>query len=127
MTALDRRFNNPHALPKSVSCPSVRVQEFSAPNATCEHPCDVEHLAVDQVRSSVVIRLAPPTTGTHASLDLAHRTSPRVGILARAVDQDGCQGASPTRAYGRVRGAGAMTSRALPSPLLLASAGKLSR
>lgn len=99
MVPLDLEFVNPHDVDMSVTDLSVTVQGVSAPRADANHPCAVDDFAVDQVSISLKITLAASGTGTLHSLDVSRAAWPRVGMLKRSVNQDGCKGALLTIAY----------------------------
>jgi hypothetical protein len=96
---LDLEFTNPHGFPISVTDLSVTVKKVSAPNADDIHPCAVGDFAVDQVSSTLDIKVDAGATSTLSSLDVGRAMWPHVGLLDRSVDQDGCKGASLTLAY----------------------------
>lgn len=98
MIPLDLEIKNPHSFPLSVTDLVVTVHDVSAPRAGDVLPCSVGDFAVDQA-SRLKITLAARSSGTLSSLDVAHDTWPRVGMLNRPVNQDGCKGASLTLAY----------------------------
>jgi hypothetical protein len=97
--SLDLKLTNPHDVPMSVTDLRVTVQKVSAPNADVDHPCAVGDFTVGQASSSIPITVAAHATSALSSLGLARTTWPRVGMLERSVNQDGCQGASLTLGY----------------------------
>jgi hypothetical protein len=99
MVSLDLTITNPHDVPLSVSDLSVAVRGVSGPNVDHLHPCAVGDFAVQQTSSSLEVTLAASATSTLSSLGLPRTSWPRVGMLNRSVNQDGCKGASLTLDY----------------------------
>lgn len=99
MAPLDLAMTNPHDFPMSVRDLSVSVLEVAAPNADRAHPCGVRDFAVEQVPDSVVLTIAAGETSTFSSLGLPPSSWPRLGLINRSVDQDGCKGAFLTLRY----------------------------
>jgi hypothetical protein len=97
--ALDLFLTNPHGVRLSVDALHVTVQEVSAPNADEGHPCAVRDFALDQASSGLVVSIPAHASRSLRSLGVPAASQPQVGMLNRAVDQGGCQGASLTLAY----------------------------
>jgi hypothetical protein len=79
---------------------SVRIQGLSAPRADAAHPCTTADLAISQFSGSYGFALAPSRTRSLAELGVAPDQWPALSMLARPVNQDGCQGATISLAYG---------------------------
>jgi hypothetical protein len=96
---LDLEFTNPTDGPVWVSELRVTVRKVSAPNADESHPCVVRDFAVDQATAGLEITLDARATDSLSGLGLANATWPHIGMRDRAVNQDGCKGASLTLGY----------------------------
>jgi hypothetical protein len=94
--SLDLKFTNPHDFGMSVTDLSVTMRKVSAPNADIVHPCAIGDFAVDQAAISLEITLAARSASTLSNLGIPATKWPHVGMLNRAVNQDGCQGAGLT-------------------------------
>jgi hypothetical protein len=97
--ALDLVLTNPQRVPLSVHAVRVTVQAVSAPNADESHPCAARDFVLDQASHGPVVSLPAHSTSSLSSLGVPAASQPRVGMVNRAVDQDGCKGASLTLAY----------------------------
>jgi hypothetical protein len=97
--ALDLAITNPHGVAISVSDLDVTVRDVSAPNSDDLHPCTLGDFTVDQVSNDLDLNLAANAKSALSSLGLPESLWPRVGMLDRAVNQDGCKGASVTLEY----------------------------
>lgn len=96
---LDLTLTNPHDVAISVTDLRVTVTAINAPNADIGHPCGLGDFAVDQASRSHPITLVPRAASTLRLLGLPRRAWPRLAMLNRQVNQDGCQGATLTLAY----------------------------
>jgi hypothetical protein len=96
---IDLRFSNPADVSVVVGDLTVTVRTVSAPNADEAHPCAVGDFTVNQAAGGLKITVAAGTTSTLSSLDLPNAQWPKVGLLERSVNQDGCKGASLTLGY----------------------------
>jgi hypothetical protein len=99
MVSIDLRFTNPHDFPLSITDLSVAVRDVSAPNADESHSCSVEDFAVEQTPADLRIPLAAGGTSTLSSLGLPRVMWPRMGMVDRPLNQDGCKGASLRLSY----------------------------
>jgi hypothetical protein len=96
---IDLEFTNPNDVSISVTDLVVTVDEVSAPRADRVHACVREDFTVDQVSPDFEITLAAGATSTLSGLGVAPEDWPRVGMLDRSVNQDGCKGASLTLGF----------------------------
>jgi hypothetical protein len=95
---LDLVLINPNAFPITVRNLSVRVRTISAPRADPGHSCSSRDFTVAQF-SGGGLRLRRASTTSLGRLGVARARWPRVGMPDRAVNQDGCKGASLTLDY----------------------------
>jgi hypothetical protein len=100
---LDISFTNPHAVPLTVSDLRVTLKRIDAPAADGAHPCSSEDFELTQLVGSVRLTLPPRTTSGLRELHLPVPAWPQVALRNRAVNQDGCKGATLTLDY-RARG-----------------------
>jgi len=98
--AIDLAFTNRRPLPLAVSSVEVRVLGVRAPNADVERPCAVSDYTVEQVPQATKITIPARGTRSLSGLGLSRQNWPRVGLVDRAVNQDGCMGATVELAYG---------------------------
>jgi hypothetical protein len=94
LVPIDLSLTNPHDFPISVTGLTVEIHLIQAPNADRRHLCTVADFTVHQAASSEPITVAASTTSTLSSLGVRHRMWPHIGMLNRAVNQDGCMGAA---------------------------------
>jgi hypothetical protein len=99
MVPLDLTFTNPHDAAISITDLTVAVHDVDAPNSTDTHTCPIGDFTVDQAPSDLRVTLAARATNSLSGLGLPSATWPRMGMLNRPVNQDGCKGASLTLAY----------------------------
>jgi len=96
---LNLRLTNPHRYRLRVRHLTVAVDTVNAPRANRAHPCAVRDFAVQQFHRRSVIKVDAHATGTLRNLDVRPGSWPRVRMLNRPVNQDGCKGAALTLAY----------------------------
>jgi hypothetical protein len=99
MVPLDLKLTNPHDAALSVTDLRVEVRAVSAPNADDAHPCTVDDFAVDQVPQGFTVTVVAHTTSPLSGLGVPLSARPKVGMVNRPVNQDGCKGASLSLAY----------------------------
>lgn len=99
MVPIDLRITNRHDQSLSVTSLAVSFGRVTAPNADARRPCSVADFAVVQVRGTLHLPLAAHSTEALGALGVARATWPRVGMVDRPVNQDGCKGASLTLSY----------------------------
>ncbi|MDQ1483409.1 MAG: hypothetical protein QOF35_1485 [Actinomycetota bacterium] len=92
--SLNLKLTNPNDVPISVTDLTVTVQKIRAPKADGARPCTVRDFTVKQGSSSAGITLAARASSTLSNLGLPRTAWPEVRLLERAVDQDGCKGAT---------------------------------
>lgn len=103
---LDLRVSNRADVPLRVTDLAVTVKRIAAPNATTRLPCTRNDYAVRQAPDGLDVTIAPHSTSALSQLDVPGRKWPRVGMLNRDMNQDGCQQSTLTLAYtasGRLR------------------------
>ncbi len=97
---LDVAVANPNRATLLLTALNVRVKALRAAGATTARPCTLADFWVGQFSGTYPIAVPPAGTSTLASLSIASSLWPRVLMLDRAVNQDGCMGASLSLAYG---------------------------
>jgi hypothetical protein len=101
---VDLALANPNRSSISVTGLAVVVKSLTAPRATVHSPCSLEDFAVQQFTGSYPITVPGRTSQSLDLAGVARPLWPQVEIVNRAVDQDGCQGATITLSYtGRAR------------------------
>jgi len=103
--AIDVVFTNPRLATLRVTELRVRVREVDAPKATEDRPCSRRDFAVRQVRPSFAVTVPARSSRSLSRVDLRRGAWPRVRMIDRPVNQDGCKGASITLGF---RGSGSM-------------------
>lgn len=101
--AIDVVFSNPRDARLHVTSLRVRVRAVSAPNATSVRPCTRRDFAVRQVRPHFAAHVPARSTRRLSESGLRRGAWPRVRMVNRPVNQDGCKGASITLGF---RGSG---------------------
>ena len=97
--ALDLALSNPNGQAVSVGRLTVVVKQVTAPHATTALPCSPTDFSTIQFAGPYPL-IVPAHATVHLSdlqVPAAHR--PRVTMLDRPVNQDGCQGATVTLSY----------------------------
>jgi hypothetical protein len=95
---LDLVLTNPNAFSITVRSLTVRVRSIRAPSADPGHACSNLDFSVSQF-SGRGLRLRPASKTSLGRLGIARARWPRVTMPDRAVNQDGCKGASLTLDY----------------------------
>jgi len=98
MVPLDLEITNAQNFPLTVTGLAVTVRAVNAPNAGDGRPCSRADFAVDQT-NQLEFRVAAGASSTLSGLDFARYTWPKIGMLDRPVNQNGCKGASLTLHY----------------------------
>jgi hypothetical protein len=93
------RFTNFHGEPMSVTHLRVTIRELNTPEADANHPCSLDDFVVHQVKSSVRVLVPPNTTADLHSMRVAEADWPRIGMVNRSVNQDGCRNARLKLSY----------------------------
>lgn len=99
LVPLDLRFSNPHDDRLVISGVVVSVESVDAPRATPSLPCTVDDFTVEQLDTTVGLRLDPNDTRTLTQFGVSESDWPRVGMIDAAVNQDGCKGATLELGY----------------------------
>ena len=93
---LDLRLTNSRNTALRIRLLSVRVVDVRAPQADRAHPCTAGDFAVVQLAGSYGFRLPAHRSRSLSALGIASRRWPRVAMVNRPVNQDGCKRASLT-------------------------------
>jgi hypothetical protein len=96
---IDVHLTNAHRQEMLVSHLAVAMESVSAPEADPLHPCSVADFTIVQPAADLLATVPAHTTSSFSALGVAEDRWPRVGMLDRSVNQDGCQGALVTLAY----------------------------
>jgi hypothetical protein len=72
------------------------VSNVTAPGQDAAHPCTAEDFSVQQFSGPYGFQLPESSNNTLASLGIPESQWPRVAMVDRPVNQDGCKGASLT-------------------------------
>ena len=97
--SVDLALTNPNSQAIAIDSLRVSIEDVSAPRATPALPCSTADFDVSQFSGTY-----PLDVPAHATVDLSHLgvppdRGPQLLMLDRAVNQDGCQGATVTLAY----------------------------
>lgn len=92
-------FTNFHAEPMSVTHLRVTIRRLTAPEADADHPCSLDDYVVHQVDASMRVLVPPNTTAGLHSLRIPEASWPRIGMVNRSVNQDGCRNAELKLGY----------------------------
>lgn len=96
---IDLTLTNPHDLTMTVSDLEVTVDEVTAPNADRAHPCTVEDFMVEQHVGDLPATVPAGTARSLSGLGVGQERWPRVGMVNRTHNQDGCKSAVVTLAF----------------------------
>jgi hypothetical protein len=96
---LDLTLSNPRPWNLSVTGLTVTAGSVSAPRSTPLLPCTLADFSMQQFSGTYPLTLPASRSRTLSSLGVSPTRRPQVTLLNRALDQDGCQGASVTLAY----------------------------
>lgn len=96
---IDLEITNPHGETMTVTDLGITVDIVAAPRADRLHPCSVDDFTVEQPEDGLRATVPAGTTVSFSSLGVAADGWPRVGMLDRPVNQDGCKDAVVTLAY----------------------------
>jgi hypothetical protein len=91
---LDLVLTNPGAAAITISHLDVSVGSVSAPWARATFPCGLHDFSVTQFSGSYGFTLGPSSTRSLSQLGVSTQQLPRVAMLDRPVNQNGCKGAS---------------------------------
>jgi hypothetical protein len=101
-SSLNLSITNPLDSPLAVSRLLVEVDAVDAPNATPEHPCDVDDFAVDQLDVDDEWIVGVASTSTLSELGVSSEHWPTVRMLDTVNNQDGCKDATLSLSYSAV-------------------------
>jgi hypothetical protein len=93
------RFTNRRRSALRVTQLRVSVRKVLAPNADVRHPCTLRDFIVTQVRHGFTVTVPARSTRTLSRMHVRRSAWPRVGMVSRSTNQDGCKGASLTLAF----------------------------
>ncbi len=96
---IDVALSNSHETAMTVSGLRLVVRGVDAPRADVAYPCGVNDFTVVQVAGDREIVVPPGVTNTLSGLGIPSTSWPQVGMRDRAINQDGCKGASLTIKY----------------------------
>jgi hypothetical protein len=97
--AIDLEFVNRHSIALSVSDIEVSIRRVAAPHADRTHPCGLADFSVEQVPHDTDISVPAGEKRRLSELGLPREFWPRLVLLNRPVNQDGCKGASLVLSY----------------------------
>lgn len=92
-------FTNFHAEPMSVTHLRVSIRKLTTPEADANHPCSLDDYVIHQVETSMRVMVPPNTTAGLQSLRIPQSRWPRIGMVNRSVNQDGCRNAQLKLGY----------------------------
>ena len=104
---LDLSFTNDHGSPLTIGGVVVRVDAVQAPEADAARPCTLADFAVTQFAGAYGFLVRGSTTSKLSALGIPTAMWPRVAMVNRPLDQDGCKHATLTLAYS---GTGSVTA-----------------
>lgn len=90
---LDLVLTNPHTHALEIGHLAIRIAAVHAPRADAAHPCTTGDFAAAEFSGAYGFTLAARTTARLSSLGIPSRHWPRVAMLNRSHNQDGCKGA----------------------------------
>lgn len=96
---LDLEFSNPEESPMDFGGLTVTMDAVDAPNADVHHPCSTDDFTINQAAGGLQIRVGAGSAGSLSTLDVVRAAWPRVGMVNRAVNQDGCKSATVSLTY----------------------------
>lgn len=91
---LDLVLTNSDASPLSVLSLGVRIAAITAPQANADFPCTIDDFSVEQFSGTYPLTVAASSTQSLSDLGIPEAELPRVAMLNRPVNQNGCRGAS---------------------------------
>ena len=95
-------FQNPNKHKVQMKRVRVKISAIVAPNADAAHPCTTADFAIRQMPRRTLLRLPAKRTTDLAALGVPMEAWPRLTMLNRPLNQDGCKGAE---AEAQVQGA----------------------
>ena len=97
--AIDLELVNRHSIALSVTDIQVSIRRVNAPRADRTHPCGLADFSVEQVPRDTDISVPARERRRLSDLGLSREVWPRLVLVNRPVNQDGCKGASLVLAY----------------------------
>lgn len=97
---LDLSVRNPNPAAILIRSLTVAIQSVDAPRSTAALPCTTADFSIRQFASLYPVVVPPSSTRTLSSLAIPSAALPQILLLQRTLNQDGCQGATVTLAYG---------------------------
>ncbi len=96
---IDVTMTNSNDRPMTVSGLAITIDRVTAPRADRLHPCSVDDFTVEQPEVDLRATVPANTLRSLSSLGVDQERWPRVGMVNRSVNQDGCKGALVTLVY----------------------------
>ena len=96
---LNLKFTNARVFPLTLLDVTVIIRSVDAPQADDAHPCTIADFMVQQIPRSLDVSLPARSTRTLDGLGVSPTRWPRVGMLNRSVNQDGCKGSTVSLDY----------------------------
>ncbi|MGH2869327.1 MAG: hypothetical protein ACRDNK_17415 [Solirubrobacteraceae bacterium] len=97
---INLQITNPNASPLVVENLSASVSALSAPRATASLPCTLSDFSVQAFSGPLPLTIPASSTRSLAELGIPAAQWPQLSLLDLPTDQNGCQAASLTLAYG---------------------------
>ena len=98
-SALDLTITNDQSMPVKVSRLSVSIVDIYAPFSDADNPCSAKDYEIIQSRSLMVFEVAAGTSRDLSSTSLGVENWPKIAMIDRDSNQNGCRGASLTLSY----------------------------
>ena len=96
---VDLTMSNPHEVAMTVSGLTITVDSITAPHADGHHLCSVDDFMVEQPANGLRLVLPAGTSRSLSGLGIDHERWPRIGMVNRPLNQDGCKGALVALSY----------------------------
>lgn len=93
-TPLDLEFDNPYAASMSIDTIVVTLSSVTAPRTDTDRPCGTDDFQVIQGLDQVSVTIPAGRSRRLSDLAVARDDWPRVGMVNRSTNQDGCKGAT---------------------------------
>jgi hypothetical protein len=97
--ALDLELVNRHSIALSITDLQVSIRHVNAPRADRTHPCGLADFSVEQVPRDTHLAVPAREKRRLSELGLRREVWPRLVLVNRPVNQDGCKGASLVLGY----------------------------
>jgi hypothetical protein len=91
---LDLVLTNPHSDDLTISEITTELRAVDAPQGDAIHPCTADDFALTQFSGPYGFEVASDSTASLSDLGIPESSWPQVGMVDRAVNQDGCKNAS---------------------------------